>query len=214
MRVLLVDDHKIVRDGLRTMLEKESYIEAVAEAHDGLDAIERVRLFAPDVVLMDISMPNLNGMEATKLILTEHKEIKVIALSMHSDKWYVKEMFKAGAFGFLLKECAYEELLVAVKIVASKRYYMSPSITGTVVTDYIKKVRENTSVIEVLTPREREVLQQLAEGKTTNVMALEFHLSEKTIETHRRNIMNKLGLYSVAELTKYAIREGLTSSEL
>ena len=218
MRVLLADDHRIVREGLRSLLADESDIEVVAEADNGRRAIELTDELTPDVVVMDVGMPELNGIEATRRILASRPEAKVIALSMHSDRRFVAEMLKAGASGYLLKDGAFEELVGAIRTVTAGRTYLSPRIANVVVEEYVRQ-QPRTSGVEPgvyakLSPREREVLQLLAEGKATKEAAAALHLSVKTVETHRRQIMEKLGLYSVAELTKYAIREGLTSVEV
>jgi DNA-binding NarL/FixJ family response regulator len=168
----------------------------------------------PDVVIMDITMPDLNGIEATYQIMAELPNVKVIALSMHSDRRFVVGMLKAGASGYLLKDCAFDELIHTVHTVVSNRIYLTPGITDIVVDDYLRQMSTtNSSVTSVLTAREREVLQLLAEGKTTKQIADHLYLSVKTIETHRRQIMLKLDIHSIAELTKYAIREGLTPLE-
>ncbi|MFO0752330.1 MAG: response regulator transcription factor [Thermodesulfovibrionales bacterium] len=211
LKVLLADDHKIVRDGLRTLLQKNSDIEVIAEAEDGREAVQLVRKMAPEIVVMDIAMPDLNGIEAARQIMAEQPGIKVIALSMHSDKRFVMEMLKAGASAYLLKDCAFEELVLAIRAVMENKTYLSPGIAGVVVEDFIHSRKEEPSVFSVLTDREREVLQLLAEGETTKEIASHLRVSIKTIETHRNRIMDKLGIHTIAELTKYAIREGLTS---
>jgi two-component system response regulator NreC len=214
IKILLADDHQIVRDGLRTMIACHADMEVVAEAENGRTAVRRVKQLSPDVVIMDISMPDLNGIEATRQIIADAPRVKIIALSMHSDGHYVKELFKAGASGYLLKECAFEELANAIRTVAVDRIYLSPRIAHVVINDYLNKVpMAPNSVFSVLTAREREVLQLLAEGKTTKEIAYTLGLSTKTVEAHRQKIMEKSNLHSVAELTKYAIREGLTSLE-
>jgi two-component system response regulator NreC len=214
VKVVLADDHNIVRDGLRSLLEKHSDIEVVGEAETGRRAVALASTLFPNVIVMDIGMPDLNGIEATRQIVTEHPEVKVIALSMHSDKRFVSGILKAGASGYLLKDCAFEELTQAIQAVQSGRVYLSPKITALVVDDYVKVTSERDgSVLSNVSPREREVLQLLAEGKNTKEIASDLSLSVKTIETHRQKIMEKLNLHSVAELTKFAIREGLTSLE-
>ena len=214
IRILLADDHKIVRDGLRAMISSHPDMEVVAEADNGRTAVSLVKQLAPDIVIMDISMPDLNGIEAARKIVTDAPRVKIIALSMHSDGHFVKEVFKAGASGYLLKDCAFEELANAIQTVAADQIYLSPRISHIVIHDYLNKVSvEKNSVFSVLTAREREVLQLLAEGKTTKEIAYTLDLSTKTVEAHRQKIMEKSNLHSVAELTKYAIREGLTSLE-
>ncbi|HUV94936.1 MAG TPA: response regulator transcription factor [Anaerolineae bacterium] len=213
--VLLADDHKIMRDGLRSLIEREPDMEVVGEAADGRRTVQLVRELSPDVVIMDVTMPHLNGLEATRQIVAEAPKVKVIALSMHSDSRFVAGMLRAGGSGYLLKDCAFEELVHAIRTVTANQAYLSPAITGIVVEDYVRRVPpRELSAFSVLTPREREVLQLLAEGQTTRGIASRLHTSVKTIETHRRHIMGKLDISGVAELTKYAIREGLTSLDI
>ncbi len=214
MKILIADDHQIVRQGLRTLLEKEPDLQVVAEAEDGRATVRLVRDLTPDVVIMDVAMPDMNGIEATRQITTEFPKIKVIALSMYADRRFVVNMLKAGASGYLLKECAFEELIRAIRLVLTNKTYLSPGVTDIVVKDYMQGAPPpEASVFSVLTPREREVLQLMAEGKSTTQIADSLHVSVKTIETHRQQVMHKLNIHSVAELTKYAIREGLTTLE-
>lgn len=213
-RILLVDDHKITRQGLRSLLEKENDMQVVAEAEDGRAAVRLARELKPDLVIMDVSMPDMNGMEATRQIIAESPAPKVVALSMHSDTLFATEMLKSGASGYLLKDCAFEELARAIRAVMDGKTYLSPTISSVVVEDYLHRLsKTDFSNADVLTNREREVLQLLAEGKSTKQIALKLHISVKTVETHRRQIMEKLDIHSVAELTKYAIRKGFTSLE-
>lgn len=213
-RIILADDHAIVREGLRSLLEKQPDMEIVAEAADGRKTIELVRELMPDVVIMDITMPNLNGVDATLQITRQFPEVKVIALSIHSNRLFVANMLKAGASGYILKECLFDELVQSIRAVTAGDTYLSPRITGVVVDDYVDRLSTTVgSQLAALTDRQRQVLQSLAEGKTTKQIALEQHVSAKTIEANRRQIMEKLDIHSVAELTKYAVREGLTSLE-
>jgi len=213
-RVLLVDDHAIIRQGLASLLEKQPDIEVVGSVENGRKAVDIARELAPDLVIMDISMPNLNGIDATRKIVEEMGDVKVIALSIHSSRHFVSEMLKAGASGYILKECLFDELVEAIKTVLNGGTYLSPKITGVVIDDYVKRLSTQYQPEgPVLTEREREVLQFLSEGKSTKQTALQLHVSAKTIESNRRNIMDKLGINSVAELTKYAVREGLTPLE-
>jgi len=201
-----------MREGLRSLLEKQPDMEVVAEAENGRTTVQLSRRFRPDVVLMDIIMPDLNGIEATRQIVAESPGVKVIALSMHSDRKFVTEMLNVGASGYLLKDSAFEELGKALRTVANNQIYLSPKIGGLLVKDYLPNIStKGSSASPVLTHREREVIQLFAEGKTTKQIASCLYLSVKTVETHRKKIMDKLGFNSIAELTKYAIREGLTS---
>jgi DNA-binding NarL/FixJ family response regulator len=214
IKILIADDHKIMRDGLRSLLEEQPDMEVVAEAENGQMAVQLAQERKPDVVIMDINMPDFNGIEATRQMIATLPEVKVIALSMHSDRRLVLGMLRAGASGYLLKDCAFEELARAIETVAANQPYLSPSIARTVIEDYVDRIAQTESATaDVLTAREREVLQLLAEGWSTKQIASHLHISVKTVETHRRRIMEKLGLRSIAELTKYAIREGLTSLE-
>jgi two-component system response regulator NreC len=210
MKILLVDDHKMMRDGLRAVLEKAG-LRVIGEAASGREAITLARALRPRVVVMDISMPDLNGIDATRQLLGVLPEIKIIGLSMNSDRRYVVAMFKAGAVGYLLKNSASDELIQAVHAVTSDLTYVSPSIASVVVDTFIDG--ERLSPQPALSPREREVLQVLAEGKSSKEIAHHLHVAVTTVETHRRQIMDKLKLHTIAELTKYAIREGLTSLE-
>jgi DNA-binding NarL/FixJ family response regulator len=211
IRVLLADDHQMLRDALRSMLESDGHLEVVGEAGDGRAAVKMARTLAPDIVVMDITMPDLNGVEATHQIKAENPAVKVIALSRHSDRRYVLRMLEAGASGYVLKAAAYDELRRAIQVVSQGKSYLSPDITGIVVDAHVRPASEpDASIDAALGPREREIVQLLAEGYTSPEIGQRLHISARTVETHRRNIMKKLGLHSVAELTKYAIREGLT----
>lgn len=212
IKVLLVDDHRIILEGLRILLSQEPDISVVGEAADGREALVLARKLKPDLVIMDITMPELNGIEATRQLLADCPEAKVIALSIHADPRYVLEMLKAGASGYLLKQCAYEDLSRAIREVLANRAYLSPDVTQTLLKDYVQFFsKEEASAYTTLSPREREVLQLLAEGHSTKEVAARLTVSIKTIETHRQNLMRKLGLGSTAQLVKYAIREGLTA---
>lgn len=212
IRIILAEDHQIVRNGLRSLIEKEDGMEVVAEAEDGRTAVQLAVKLSPHVVLMDIAMPGLNGIEATRQIIAAVPQCKVISLSMHADKRYIMEMLKAGASGYLLKDSAFEELAHAIRTALANKTYLSPTVSEIVIGDYVQQLQKsNGSVFSVLAAREREVLQLLAEGNSTAQIADRLHISVKTVETHRQHIMEKLKIHSVAELTKYAIREGLTS---
>lgn len=213
-RIVLADDHKIVRDGLRSLLEKQPQYEVVGEAEDGRAAVELARKLTPDLVIMDIAMPDLNGIEATRQIVGGRARTKVLALSMHARAQFVGRMLEAGASGYLLKDSAFEELVDAIRAVFENRVYLSKEITGVVVEDYVHRRTATKAGVEVvLTPREREILQLMSEGRSTKEIAADLHVSVKTVETHRQHIMEKLDIYTVAGLTKYAIQEGLTSLE-
>ncbi len=214
IRILLADDHKIVRDGLRTLIEKETGMEVIGEAENGRKALKIAQKIRPNVVIMDVTMPDMNGIEAARKIVTEIPGVRVIALSMHSDRRFVLGMLEAGASGYLIKDCAFDELAKAVRSVATGQTYLSPSIADVLVKGYLDKVNEKISVARSpLTEREREILQLLAEGQSSKEIAAHLGVSVKTVETHRRNMMQKLNMRSVAELTKYAIREGFISVE-
>ncbi len=214
MKILLVDDHQMMRDGLRATLAREPDIEVVGEAGDGHAAIAAAREVCPDVVVMDISMPVLNGLEATRHILAELPGTKVVALSMHSDRRYVRAAFEAGAVGYLLKNSAAEELVAALRAAARGQHYVSPAIAGLIVEGFVSGSAPGEAAPPVeLSSREREVLQLLAEGQTSKDVAARLGVAVSTVETHRRQISTKLGIHSIAGLTKYAIRHGLTSVE-
>ncbi|MBM4137752.1 MAG: response regulator transcription factor [Nitrospira sp.] len=214
IRIILADDHKIVREGLRVLIEKQQDMEVIAEAGDGRTTVQLVKKLTPDIVIMDVAMPDMNGIEATRQIVAMATGVKVIALSMHSDRRFVAEMLKAGASGYLLKDCAFEELINAVRSVVKDRTYLSPDIADIILKDYTHLLsKEELSVFSILSVREREVLQLLSEGKATREIASLLNISVKTVETYRQQIMDKLDIRSIAELTKYAIREGLTSLE-
>ncbi|MDD5712635.1 MAG: response regulator transcription factor [Smithellaceae bacterium] len=214
VRVLLVDDHKIMRQGLRNLIDAQEDMEVAGEADNGRKAVEMAKKLRPNVVVMDISMPDMNGIEATQKIKQELPEVKVIALSMHSDSRFVMKMIKAGAAGYLLKDCAFDELIVAIKATLSHHTYLSSAITDVVVRAVKNREQgEEEAQTTDLTQREREIVQLLAEGMSTKEIAYHLHLSAKTVETHRLNILNKLKISSIAELTKYAIREGITTVE-
>jgi two-component system response regulator NreC len=212
IKIILADDHQIVRQGLRTLLTAEPDMKIVGEADNGRAALRLAQELAPQVVIMDVSMPDLNGIEATRQILADHPAIKVIALSMHSDSLFVLNMLKSGASGYLLKDCALEELVKAIRTVVRQKTYLSPGVSDILIKDFATTWSDNSSsAFSVLTTREREVLQLMSEGRTTNQIADHLCVSVKTVEAHRKQVMNKLGIHSVAELTKYAIRQGLTS---
>lgn len=212
IKILLADDHKLLREGLRALIEEQQNMTVIAEAENGRSAVQLAARLSPDIIVMDISMPGLNGIDATRRITAELPGVKVIALSMHADRNFVVEMFKAGAMGYLLKDCAFEELIRAINTVVANKAYLSAKLSDTMIKDYVNLFPgKNLSVFSALTNREREILQLLAEGKGTREISAGLNVSTKTVETFRRQIMKKLDIHSVAELTKYAIRAGLTS---
>lgn len=218
MKVLLVEDHRIVREGLRAILDKEPGITVVGEAADGREAIQFVQTSQPDVVVMDVSMPGLNGIDATKKVLGECPKARVIGLSMSSDRRYVLEMLASGAAGYLVKNADGEELVRAIRTVAAGQTYLSPQVSGLVVNALVLgpspyPAKGGRTPTTALSTREREVLQLLAEGLTSKDIAARLGVAVSTVETHRKQIMSKLELRSIAELTKYAVRLGLTPLE-
>jgi two-component system, NarL family, response regulator NreC len=213
IRLLLADDHAMLREGLKSLIQKESDMTVVGEAENGKQTLELARTVGAHVVVMDVAMPDLNGIEAARKILKGSPNIKVVGLSGHANREFVREMLKAGASAYVLKSRAYEELVRAIREVMKGKKYLSPDIARGVVDEYVgisSSQSENPAFV-VLTDREREALQLISEGKSTKEVADALSVSVKTVETHRRNIMEKLNLRSVAELTKYAIREGITS---
>lgn len=214
MNILIADDHGVMREGLKALIENQPDMNVVGEAEDGQKVVQLAKQLSPDIIVMDISMPNLNGVEAARIILKENPDIQIIALSVHSDKHFVTEMLKAGASGYVIKSCLFDEVLRAIQTVGNGDYYLSPKITDVMVDDYKYYMATLYKSSEVrLTSRERQVIQLLTEGKSTKQIALSLHVSPKTVDSNRREVMNKLGIFSLAELTKYAIREGLTSAE-
>ncbi|HOE16184.1 MAG TPA: response regulator transcription factor [Syntrophorhabdaceae bacterium] len=214
IRLILADDHKIVREGLRAIFEKITDVEVIAEAEDGLETVRLAKKLLPDIVIMDIGMPNMNGIDATRQIIAETKGVRVLALSTHTDSKFVMQMLGAGASGYLPKDCTCEELVAALHAAITNQLYLSPRITDVVIREYLHNLpKREPSVFTILTTREREVLQMMAEGKTTKEIASRLNVSVKTVDTHRQQIMAKLNIHSIAELTKYAIREGITSLE-
>lgn len=214
IRILLADDHRLVREGIRLVLEMESDMIVVAEAENGLVAVQKAQELKPDVVVMDLSMPEMNGIDATSRITRDIPEVRVIALSMNCNQRFITEVLSAGANGFVLKECASEVLVSAIRTVASGGVYLSPTITGFIVDDFVRSKREQHAVsahsLSLLSPREMEVLQLFADGKSTKEAGFSLGLSIKTVDAHRQHIMHKLNLNNMADLVKYAIREGLT----
>lgn len=211
IRVLLCDDHDVVRAGLRSVLESAHDVQVVGEAADGRAVLDLVPRVSPNIVVMDITMPGLSGFEATRRLCEHHAHVKVLALSMHSDRQFVLETLRAGASGYLVKDTVNEHLVNALRWVAKGGTFVSPQIADVVVEQVRNGPDLPTCHLSLLTARERDVLQLLAEGKTSKEIAQALHVSPKTVESHRGQIMDKLGVRTVAELTKFAIREGLTS---
>jgi len=212
IRVLLADDHQLFRQGMRSMLANDAGIEVIGEAASGLSAVELARQLVPDVIVMDISMPDLNGIDATRQIKERSPGIQVLAVSAHADRRFVAGILAAGAAGYILKDCAFDELCRAIRTLAGKQVYLSPAVAGGVVEASLGLApAKGAAGAAALTPRQREVLQLLAEGLNTKQTAARLHLSIKTVETHRAQIMKRLGCQGVADLTRYAIREGLTT---
>lgn len=212
IRILLVDDHQVMRDGLKLLLHDQADCRVVAEAQHGREALERVEEMDCDIVVMDIAMPELNGIEATRQLLARRPEVRVVALSMYSDQKVLSEMLKAGARGFVVKGSASEELIEAIRTVFRGGQYLSPQLAEVVDFDF-KSNKPGSGRVggSLLTSRELEVLQLVAEGGTTKSIGVRLNISAKTVDTHRQNIMKKLNLRTVAELTKFAVREGITS---
>ncbi len=213
-KVLLVDDHKVFREGLRSLIEQQPDLDVIDDAETGRIAVEKAFRLKPDVVIMDVAMPDLNGIEATRQICAKAPETKVVALSMHSDKRFVAGMLQAGALGYLLKSNAFDEVVHAVRTVLANKHYVSRDIADTIVRDYVSHIAQpQPDRRSELSPREREVLQLLAEGHSTKEVAERLHVSTNTVDTHRAHIMTKLNIRTFADLVKYAIREGITSLE-
>lgn len=211
IRVVIVDDHKLFSQGLVALLNSEPDLVVVGEAYNGLKAVDMVLELLPNIVLMDISLPGLSGMEATRKIVAEAPAVKVLVISMHCNREYVKKMMSVGASGYISKEGNIHELLRAIRAVAEGKAYLCPRIAGIMIEDYTRSRHEPAG--PHMTGREREVLQLIAEGINTRNIAARLNISPKTVETHRRQIMRKLGIFNVAELTKFAVREGLTTLE-
>jgi DNA-binding NarL/FixJ family response regulator len=213
IRILLADDHNIMRRGLRLLLERQPGFEVVGEAADGRQTVERAEATKPDIVVLDIAMPNMSGIEAAQRIRAVLPQVAIIILSMHSDEGYVLRALKVGAKGYLLKDSAEDDLIEAIKAVSEGKAFFSPEISKILVEDYVRdmKKRGAEDSYELLTSREREILQLLAEGKSNKDIATSLNLSLYTVETHRRNLQDKLNLHSVAELILYAVRKGVIS---
>lgn len=215
IKILLADDHTIVRKGIRSLLDGEADIEVVGEAENGREVLEKVEKLLPDVVLMDSTMPVLNGLEATRQIAKRFPQVKVLVLTMHTNEEYILQFLQAGAAGYLVKQSAPQELMSAIQAVYRGDYFLSPAISRTIVEEYIRqaKVTDKEDRYDQLTDREREVLQLIVEGFSNREIAERLHISLKTAGVHRINLMHKLNIHNLTELTKFAIRKGIISLE-
>jgi len=210
--ILLVDDHPIFREGLRSLIEKNDAATVVGEAGDGAEAVRLAGELKPDLVIMDLTMPVMNGIDATRAITASHPATKVLALSMESDRFFVVEVLKAGATGYLLKDTAFAELADAISTVAAGDTYLPRKVSTLLVKEFLQCIPEDMTVVyQSLTPREREILQLIADGKSIKEIAYALGISSKTVENQRQAVMQKLQLFSIAELTKFAVRSGLSS---
>lgn len=210
IKILLADEQKSIREGLRSLLEKYDEFDVAAEADSGESTVALASKYKPDVVVMDVAIPDLNGIEATRRIIGKVPGAKVIAMAMNLEKHSVVEMLKAGTSGYLLKESAHEELVDAIREVVAGNIYMSPTVVGLVLGEYVhKQLSEENTIFPILTPREREVLKLIAEGRSTGQIALDMGISTNTVDTHRQHLMDKLNIRGIADLTRYTIREGI-----
>ncbi len=213
IKILIADDHQLFREGLINLLSDSSEIEVIAQAEDGKEAIIKARKFNPDIVIMDIGMPVMNGVEATEILKKELPDIKVIAISMYSDKHFIKGMLEAGASGYLLKSCTYDQLIEAINAVYSGKKYLSNKITEVIIHDYLGKEEEIPNNDPKLSERESEILKLFAEGKTSREISELLFVSVKTVSTHKQHILNKLELKTTTDLVKYALKKGIISLE-
>jgi len=215
VKILIVDNHQLFCDGLKTLLEHEPNTKVIGEANDGRAAVRMAQRLSPDLVIMDVMMPELNGIEATRQIKSILPKVKILALSMHADRHYVGNMLTAGASGYVLKDSAFAELAHAIKVVCQGKRYLSPSIMDMVVDDYVQCLSPGAATqsapLSELSSREREVLQLIVEGRKTKEIAGRLFISHKTVETHRRNIMGKLGIATLADLIRWGLRQGMAS---
>jgi DNA-binding NarL/FixJ family response regulator len=213
-RLVLADDHALVRAGLRELIQKIPHVEVVAEASNGRQALEVLQAHTPDLILLDIGMKELNGLEVAERVTREHRSVKVLILSMHANEEYVLRALRAGASGYMLKDSATVELRFAIEAVLDGKTYLSPNISRNVIDSYLHRTGSGkNAALELLTPRQREVLQLIAEGNSTKEIAANLNLSAKTVETHRAQLMERLNIYDVASLVRFAMREGLIQPE-
>ncbi|MGI9069264.1 MAG: response regulator [Pyrinomonadaceae bacterium] len=212
IRVLIADDHGLVRAGIRALLEKQLSMEVVDEASNGREALRLVKKHQPDVVLMDIAMPELNGLEVVRQLAKDFPEVRCIILSMHADEEHVWQALQAGAAGYLVKGGSLAELELAIKSVANGETYLSPGVSGPVIKEYVRRTSHDGDSTDNLTPRQREILQMIAEGKTTKQIALILNVSVKTVESHRAQLMKRVGVQDIASLVRHALRIGLVES--
>jgi two-component system response regulator NreC len=213
LRIMLADDHIVMRTGLRALLERQPDLEVVGESENGRETVELAASLSPDVVVMDVGMPVLNGIEATKTIVTQRPATAVVILSMHADESYVMRALKAGARGYLLKDSAAADLISAIQAVSQNKSFFSPKVSRILAEDYVRVLKQKGAVdsYDLLTTREREILQLLAEGKANKEVATALNISPYTVETHRSHILEKLNLHNPAELILYAVRKGIIS---
>lgn len=209
IKVLIADDHQLFREGLVNLLSSAPDVEVIAEAEDGKEATEKTKKLKPDVLLIDIGMPNMNGIEATRILKKDMPELKIIAVSMHSDRQFVKGILEAGADGYLLKNCTYRQLIDAIQSVKSGKKYLSDDITEMIIKGYLDPTETESEGYTELSEREMEILKLYAEGKSTREISEKLFISVKTVGTHKQHILEKLGLKTNADLVKYAIKEGL-----
>ncbi len=211
IKIIIADDHRLFRQGIVNLLETKPEIEIIAQTNNGEETIEKVNELKPDVVIMDIGMPIINGIDATKVINEQHKNVSVIALSMHSDKHYVRGMLEAGAKGYLFKDCTIDELVDSINTVYAGKKYLSNKITEILINEYLDQEVKTVTSDPDLTEREFEILKQFAEGKSTKEIAESLFISVKTVGTHKQNMLNKLKLKSTTDLIKYALKKGIVT---
>ena len=210
--VILVDDHEIIREGIKSLLNKENDIEVIAQCGNGLEIVELTKKFKPDIIIMDISMPKMNGIEATKIILKSTPDTGIIILSIHKDKWFISEALKAGARGYLLKNGSIQEISTAIREVYNAQIYLNHEIQQFILNDYLQSLSTGKSIAShTLSKREQEILEAISNGRISKEISAELNISVGTVEVHRRNIMDKLNIHTIAELTRYAISKGFIS---